>query len=220
MPLLVLRDGTRCFAPLGELVVVDGGRQVLCHLCGRAFAWLGASHLRAHGWTAVLYREAFGLRRGSALCAPAVVERRRELGLARYAENTRLREGLAVGQAMARSGELLERSHAAQPAGSARAETRRRAAQRSEPMRQRTVDAAAARLQTRLVELGFPDALPGYLTDRYLHRRRPVAELARELRVGNQRITQLLDEAGIARRRPGGAGPACGRRAWETDLVR
>ncbi len=31
----------------------------------------GATHLRQHGWTAVLYREAFGLRRGASLCAPS-----------------------------------------------------------------------------------------------------------------------------------------------------
>ncbi len=114
------------FAPLGELVVVDDGQRVVCHLCGRALAWLGAPHLRAHGWTAMGYREAFGLRRSASLCAPAVAEHRRQLGLQRYAANPRLRDGLAVGQAMARSGELLELSHAAQPAGSARTETRRR----------------------------------------------------------------------------------------------
>ncbi len=37
----------------GELLIVDDGRRVVCHLCGRALAWLGAAHLRAHGWTPV-----------------------------------------------------------------------------------------------------------------------------------------------------------------------
>lgn len=55
------------FAPLGRLVVVDDGERVVCHLCGRALAMLGASHLRQHGWTAAEYREEFGLRRGAAL---------------------------------------------------------------------------------------------------------------------------------------------------------
>jgi hypothetical protein len=31
------------FAPLGRLVVVDDGERVVCHLCGRALAMLGAS---------------------------------------------------------------------------------------------------------------------------------------------------------------------------------
>ncbi len=53
-------DDLPSFAPLVRLLVVDGGERVLCHLCGRAFAMLGAGHLRQHGWTAAAYREAFG----------------------------------------------------------------------------------------------------------------------------------------------------------------
>jgi hypothetical protein len=140
------------FAPEGELLVVDAGEKVVCHLCGRAMAMLGATHLRQHGWTAELYREAFGLRKGTALCAPAVTERRRELGRERYTRNLRLREGLAVGQQMARSGRLLELSHAAQPAGSARAEARRRAGERTAPLHERTAAASAARLAERLAD--------------------------------------------------------------------
>ncbi len=40
-------------------------------------------------------------------------------------------------------------------------------------------------------------------------------EITLELGVGNVRIQQLLDAAGIARRRPGGAGRARGLRAWQ-----
>ncbi len=32
---------TSPFAPVGELLVVDGGERVVCHLCGRALAMLG-----------------------------------------------------------------------------------------------------------------------------------------------------------------------------------
>ncbi len=119
-PVNTLPDGTPVFAPLGELlVVVDDGRRVVCHLCGRALAWLGRRICARTAGPRVLYREAFGLRRGALLRAPAVAEHRRQLGVRRCAENTRLREGLKLGQAMARSGELLELSHAAQPVGSA-----------------------------------------------------------------------------------------------------
>lgn len=203
------------FAPLGELLAVDGGERVVCHLCGQALAMLGATHLRQqHGWTADAYREAFGLRRGTSLCAPAVTERRRQLGLERYGSNRRLRDGLAVGQEMARSGRLLEMSHLAQPAGSARAETRRRAGERTAPVRQRTSSAAASRLEARLVELGFASDGDGdgdggaYLRDGYERRRLPVLALARELGVGNSRMQALLGAAGVVRRGPGGAGPA------------
>ncbi len=203
---------TSPFAPVGELLMVDGGERVVCHLCGRALMMLGASLLRQHGWTAALYREAFGLRRGASLCAPAMIERRRLLGLERYETKRHVREGLGVGQAMARSGRLLELSHGAQPKGSARVETRRRAGERTAPVRQRTSAAAKARLHARLVELGFADDLVGYLRDGYERRHLPVLALARELGVGNVRIQREMDTAGVIRRRPGGAGPA--RRRW------
>jgi hypothetical protein len=168
---------TSPFAPVGELLVVDGRERVVCHLCGRALAMLGATHLRQHGWTAVLYREAFGLRRGASLCAPALTERRRLLGLERYETNCQLRQGPAVGQAMARSGRLLELSHRTQPTGSARAQTRRRAGERTASVRQRSSAAAQARLHARLVELGFGGDLAGYLRDGYARRRLPVSAL-------------------------------------------
>jgi predicted transcriptional regulator len=98
-------------APLGELVVVEDGDRVVCHVCGRAFAFL-PGYLGRHRLTAGEYRERFGLGRSTPLCAPAVLVRRRELGLDRYAGNSRLRAGLATGQKMARSGQLLELSHA------------------------------------------------------------------------------------------------------------
>jgi hypothetical protein len=144
-----------------------------------------------------------------------VTAQRRELGLVRYEPNARLREGLAVGQAMARDGSLLELSHAAQPAGAARTETRRRAAERTAAVRQRTAEAAASRLQTRLAELGFADDLPGYLRDGYERRRLPVLALG----IGNARITSALDAAGVVRRRPGGAGPARARWVQGADGV-
>ncbi len=206
-----LADESSPFAPVGELLIVDGGERVVCHLCGRALAMLGATHLRQHGWTAALYREAFGLRRSASLCAPTVIERRRQLGLQRYETNARLREGLAVGQAMARSGHLLTLSHRAQPAGSARVETRRRAGERTAPVRQRTSAAAVSRLEVRLVELGFGGDLAGYLRDGYERRRMPVLALARELGVGNTRIQEELNAAGVTRRRPGGPEPARAR---------
>jgi hypothetical protein len=97
----------------------------------------------------------------------------------RYARNARLQEGLAVGQAMARDGSLLELSHTAQPAGAVRAETRCGVAERTAALRQRT-EAAASRLRTRLVELDFADDLPGYVRDGYERTRRPVLALTEQ----------------------------------------
>ena len=196
------------FAPIGELIVVDDGERVVCHLCGQALMMLSTSHLRRHGWTAEQYREAAGLSRSTALCSPAVTTKRRELGLVRYQGNQRLREGLAVGQRMARDGSLLELSHAAQPAGSARPETRMRLGERA-----RTRDSAGPvrhRIASRLAALGFAGDLSGYLHDRYDRQLLPILAIARELGVGNARIQTMLDEARVQRRRPGGARAARG----------
>ena len=129
------------FAPIGELTLIEDGARVVCHLCGAGFAFL-PGHLPAHGWTAAGYREAFGLNRSTPLSSPAVRERRRELGLARYAADPRLREGLAQGQALARSGELLALSHAVQQPGNARAQRRSQAAAATALTRRRTAEDA------------------------------------------------------------------------------
>ncbi len=194
------------FAPIGELVVLDDGQRVVCHLCGEARSCCRPLICARHGWTAEAYREAFGLSTSTALCTPAVTAQRRELGLARYRHNKRPREGLAVGQQMARSGELLALSHAAQPVGSARTQTRLRATERAAA--RDTVTPVALRVEARLAELGFPGDLRGYLRHRYDQLLLPALTIARELGVGNARIQVMLNDTGIHRRRPGGAGAA------------
>jgi hypothetical protein len=198
-------------APIGELVVVDDGLRVVCHLCGESFASLPGHIGPRHGWTADQYREQFGLSRSASLSAPLTRARRREVGLARWAADLRVRNGLAVGQAMARSGELLKLSHAAQPRGTARVQTRRQARELTEGVRRTTAAAANRRLAERLAALGWDNDLNGYLHHRYVVDQIGVLVLARELGVGNVRIKRMLDEAEVPRRRPGGAGPARAR---------
>lgn len=190
------------FAAVGELVAVEDGQRFICHECGRAFASLG-SHVRKHQLTAGQYRELHGLNRQASLDAPALQQRQREVGLVRYAGSKPLREGLTVGMAMASNGELLRLSHAAQPPGSARPQARQRYRRSTEPTRQQASQAAAQRHAARLGELGFAGDLPGYLLDAYQVRHLPVLAVARELRVGNEAIQQMLKDAGIDRRPPG-----------------
>jgi hypothetical protein len=64
-----------------------------------------------------------------------------------------------------------------------------------------------------LVELGFGGDLAGYLRDAYERRGLAVLALPRELGVGNTRIQQQLNAAGVIRRLPGGAEPARARAA-------
>jgi hypothetical protein len=201
----VLADGTEFYAPLGELEFVDDGTRVRCHLCGEAFRLLSATHLRGHEWTPAQYREAFGLNRGTALCAPAVSEQRRVAGRARYVADARVRDGLARGQAFVRSGAALRAAHAVMPAGSARLQRRRSAAQVTETARRRRQDEAVRRRRERMRTLGFATER-AYLRDRYVQRGWGIARIRAELQVGSGVVEQMLDAVGVARRAPGGAG--------------
>lgn len=207
-----LSDGTAYFAPLGVLVVIDDGARVICHLCGNALRLLSTSHLRRHGWTPHGYRETFGLGRSVPLCAPEVSDRRRELGAQRYRSNSGTRGGLRRGQQMARNGELLKLSHQVQQPGTARLQRRQQIRTATEPQRAALRAAAAARRLAKVHELGFTSERD-YLADRYLTQRWPVSRIKSELQVGSATLTEVLDGAGIIRRRPGGAAPANAR--WE-----
>ena len=89
-------DGTALFAPRGELGLEADGERVICHLCGRAYHDLAASHVyRAHGLDPHAYRVLAGLSPRHALQSPA----------RSYCHAARLRAGSAgdprIGSAMA-----------------------------------------------------------------------------------------------------------------------
>src|SRR5437763_1703824 len=150
--------------------------------------------LRRHGWTAELYRVTFGLNRSTALCSPAVAERRRAIGMDRYQRNARVRNGLAQGQALARSGQLLEMSHAVQRPGMASLERRQRSGEVTAASRIVRRAAAAARRRDRVAEFGF-ESERDYLIDRYVVREWPVARIKAELEIGSATLTEILDGA-------------------------
>ena len=160
----VLADGTVCYAPIGEVVIVDGAL-VTCHLCGRSLRSVTA-HLRAHGWTKNAYCEAFGLERGQSLEGPPTRKLRAAALTARLVFDASIREGSAAGQERARAGGLArDAARAARgrpipeqrrrkavralagvsPATVARANTRR--------ARQRLAEVAAAAAR----QAGYPD---------------------------------------------------------------
>jgi hypothetical protein len=155
-----LSDGSWLFAPVGSMLVVAGGERVVCHACGAALAAVSAGHLRGHGLGVVGYRVRFGLNRKASLLAPALAAVRRAEGRRRWEGNEALRAGLAVGQAMARSGVLYELGAGAQPVGSRRVQGRvaASAAGASAALRAhregRSV-AARARWEVRVRDLGF-----------------------------------------------------------------
>ena len=69
---------------------------------------------------------------------------------------------------------------------------------------------AVERRTKRIVELGFTSERD-YLIDRYLVREWPVSRIKAELEIGSAVLTQILDDADIKRRRPGGTKPALAR---------
>ncbi|GAA2165141.1 hypothetical protein GCM10009845_21980 [Pedococcus bigeumensis] len=192
-----LADGSWLFAPLGVLVAVGDGAAVVCHGCGQALAALSAAHLGGHGLTPTTYRERFGLNRKASLLSPALAQRRREEGAARWVGNDRVRVGLAVGQEMARSGALYELGAGAQPQGARRVQGRL-AASRSGASpalaadRERRSAAARERWCERARGLGF-DSLEAYLAHR-VGQGVSLSRLRRDLGCGGAAASRLLAE--------------------------
>lgn len=101
----VLSDGTVYYAPIGEVWAHDD--RLCCHVCGHWFRSV-VVHLHSHGWTREQYVQAFGLEWGVALEADQTRARRAAAFRPRRTFEPAVREGVAAGQAMARSGELTE----------------------------------------------------------------------------------------------------------------
>jgi AraC-like DNA-binding protein len=160
----VLADGTACYAPFGEVVIIDGAL-VTCHLCGRSLRSVTA-HLRAHGWTKDAYCEAFGLERGQSLEGPQTRKLRAAALTARLVFDTSIREGSAAGRERARAG-ALARDAARAARGRPIPEQRRRKALRAlaEVSPSAVARANAQRARHRLAEVaaaaarraGYPD---------------------------------------------------------------
>lgn len=165
-----LDGGTWLYAPYGRILVVASGERVVCHACGDHLSSISAAHLARHQLTQVEYRGRFGPNRKTSLISPALARARAEEGRRRLASNAGVRDGLALGQVMARNGTLLSLGQAAQPVGSRSAQGRRAASSdgASPALRtHRAVKAVAARARwaERAGALGFAN-LEEYLADR------------------------------------------------------
>jgi hypothetical protein len=160
----VLADGTACYAPFGEVVIVDDAL-VTCHLCGRSLRSVTA-HLKVHGWTKDAYCEAFGLERGQSLEGPQTRKLRAAALTTRLVFDASIRQGSAAGRERARAGGLArDAARAAQ--GRPIPEQRRRKALRAlaavspaavaqantQRARQRLAEVAAA----AACRAGYPD---------------------------------------------------------------
>jgi hypothetical protein len=179
----------------GEMVLLAGGDQVVCHACGDALEAVTRHHLKRHGLDVDGCRERFGLNRKQSLIAPTLQDVRRTEGLRRWETNDKVRDGLAVGQAMAKSGELHDIGVAAQPAGSRRSQgrhpaSREGAAPALAAHRADRAHAARQRWVARAKELGFA-SLEAYLADRRASGATP-NRVRIELRLGGNTAANLL----------------------------
>lgn len=207
-----LPDGTGLHARRGQLVREEGTGRACCHLCGRWFRSLG-SHLRAHGWTAAAYREAMGLCATHPLTSPdlsSAIARRQSRA---YRQDPQVRSRLAVGQDLARTGELRRLVRDAPGAGAdvrdrpQQVEIRHDALRRG---RETTARRRAAELRARLDALGARD-LATYLRDAYCAGA-TIEELASTTGLGRTSLLAAMVEAGIAPR-PQGFNSVTARRS-------
>lgn len=211
-----LPDGTWVYAPVGQMLVAASGRKVICHACGDPLAAVSAGHLRRHGLDPAAYRARFGLNRKTSLVAPLLTQARREEGRRRWKSNAGVRDGLAVGQEMARSGRLYELGAAAQPAGVRRPQGRRAASREGASAalradREQRAAAARARWSERAQGLGFGDL------DAYLQTRREEGATAHRVRTelgcgGSVAVRLLARGRGDETRRPHAGSDAEGSR--------
>lgn len=188
-----LPDGTGLHAPVGELVLEVGTGRICCHLCGRWFVSLG-SHVRRHGYTAASYREALGLCRSRPLVAAALSRSIATRQGAAYRRSPALRARLAVGQQLAKTGELAVLAAAAYPAGPPPELARLRRAALDAGRATRAVQWDRV-LTHRLRELGLED-LASYLR----HAQTTgisLRSVCKTTRLGWARLRRELEAAGI-----------------------
>lgn len=202
-----LPDGRGLHAPFGTLVRHPETGEPCCHFCGRWFTALG-SHVRVHGCSAEEYRELLGLRRRSALAAPALSTAISARQRARYLASGEVRQRLAVGQDMARSGELNARGRASSQAP--RPETVAVQRRTLATGHLAAVERRTAELHRRVSALGA-SSVEEYMTSAYLSGT-SLAALARTTGLGRARVSQVLKDAGLELR-PTGVNTAAGKRS-------
>lgn len=201
--------GIELHAPPGELVRDEETGKVLCHLCGRWFVFLGG-HVRVHGFNAASYRELAGLCKTRALAARELSDLVSTRQKAHYATQQVMRDRLAEGQQMARTGELsLLVRQAADPAAIPLERLLGQADQLASG--RATVSSRRARaLVENVSRMGFDD-LGNYLRHAYAAGA-SLELLARNTGLGRSRLRQALISAEVSLR-PQGTNTAAGKRS-------
>jgi ROS/MUCR transcriptional regulator protein len=154
---------------------------VQCHLCGHWYRILSSSHLlHAHGISASDYRQLVGLRPRHPLQAPARSAAQADLMRRRIVAEPALRAAMAVGERLARSGELQPLARRALGERLPTLERERQLATAGSRMGTARAEAFRARREQQARALGFA-GLEDFYRRRYRDQRAPMDDLAIEL---------------------------------------
>ena len=194
-----LADGTPVYHALGELPCDPVEDKVCCGLCGQWYRSLGPHLRQTHEWSAEEYRAAFGLAVQRPLQAPGVSEKQAASMKARIEREPRVREGMRIGLALARTGELNRLGRQADAERGRALERRERTRAHGRQLGSGRAQRYRATRDARAQGLGFASA-EALLRERYLIAGAPVSELAAELDCAEVTVISEMDRFGIARR--------------------
>ena len=183
--------------PPATLEVDEVEDRVKCHLCGRWCHSLGAHAAHGHGLKAAEYRALVGLQPRRSLDRPGLAKLKAAKLRQRRKTDARVIEGIARGEALARSGQLQARAqevHRERGHSLARVEQMRR---RGQALGNGTAARKRADRERRARELGFT-TLEAYYRATYVRQGARLADLEQALGVSRTAIYADLKRAGIA----------------------
>jgi hypothetical protein len=188
--------GQGLYAPLGVLPYDADEDRVQCHLCGGWFRALAPGHLRRHDTTADDYRALVGLNPRLTLSAPSTSQLRAGQLRERIASDERIRAGMNLGAALARSGLLQARAREVAAQRGVRVQREQTLVEGGRQMGRERARAFLERRELRSRNLGF-DSLEDYLRRRYVMQRVRIEDLASELGASLASVRGDLDHYGI-----------------------
>jgi hypothetical protein len=200
-------DIRRLYAPLGALPYDADEDRVQCHLCGGWFRALAPGHLRRHDTTADEYRALAGLNPRLPLTVPSTSQLRADQLRQRITTDARIRAGMDLGAALARSGVLQARAREVAARRGVRVQREQMLVEDGRQLGRARAGAFRERRELQARNLGF-DGLEDYLRQRYVTQRVRIEDLASELGASVSAVRGDLDRHAITvardtpRRRP------------------
>jgi hypothetical protein len=186
----------RLYAPPGVLAYDPAEDRVQCHLCGDWFRALAPGHLRRHDTTADEYRALTGLNPRLPLTVTSMSQLRARQLRERIATDPRIRAGMELGAALARSGLLQARAQEVTAQRGARLQREQTLVRDGRQLGRQRARAFRECRELRARNLGF-DGLEDYLRQRYVTQRVRIEDLAVELGASVSAVRGDLDRYAI-----------------------